>query len=712
MQGVTYESGDGRIRFGNRHFVLEFAEDSGLLLQLRCPSSPSVPLLYRGREPGVCVDARVDGEWLVAGCGAELAGVKLEEGEGYADLVFDFELGPAHKFRVVETLAYQLRVTYRVWPGRPYLHRGAVLRKNRLFRYYDQGVSKLMGARYLLPGACVGAPSDCTFEMPMDRHRPRTPYAERARLGRTGVEGQHGFFCPLSSPDNSPGLLAVHNAEEGLTLLAWSWTAGVPSFPEAVGDGAVIDLGHEVGVADWVLERRSEDLGGQYVGLVRGSWADALAAFGASYAECGLAQVDDRAGWVEGAVVREVEPYTEGGFDAMRAKLPAWAEEGVTCLYMLPTYTRPWPGMWGVVDYYREPPELGGNAACLRMVQRAHELGMRVIGDLLITVQPDSAVLVAEHPDWFITDEHKRAVPSSAWGGWSLDWANEGYRAYIEAFAVHCAREMGLDGFRVDVPEHKEVNWGSGFSRRSCDNVLASVELMRRVRAAMRAVNPEAALLSESCGPLFHTVADMTYDQPVYVVGWVLEQLIEGRWGADDFKTWLADNIAALPAGAVRALLVRVHDSGFFTHVTDHPLGLLVEELMHLLSRAVMTYEGGGFCGLIGDDRRAAFRALAALRRAHPALATAEVVPGAVSAPDPVFTWARRAESGAYVIAANLSASAWDGRLDVDEAFVGGEGRLRLVFSREGGAGAGGSAAWEGGRLSLPGYGLAVLSSG
>lgn len=83
-----------------------------------------------------------------------------------------------------------------------------------------------------------------------------------------------------------------------------------------------------------------------------------------------------------------------GDLDGIVERLPYLKALGITALYLNPIFTAPSNHKYDTEDYYQVDPYLGGNAALIRLREKTHELGIRLILDGVFNHTGDT------HP-WF-----------------------------------------------------------------------------------------------------------------------------------------------------------------------------------------------------------------------------------------------------------------------------------------------------------------------
>lgn len=212
---------------------------------------------------------------------------------------------------------------------------------------------------------------------------------------------------------------------------------------------------------------------------------------------------------------------------------------------------------YAIADYRGVNPEYGTRDDLARLIARAHDLGLRVMIDVVFNHTAPDSLLARDHPDWFLQD--KRGVPIPTVPAWSdivdLRQPNPELNAYLIETLRGWAR-FGVDGFRCDVAAAlPEAFW------------LAA-------RAAVAAINPDTLWLAESVHASFVTsrrdrglpalsdgelyrAFDLTYDYDI----WPLWQaVVRGDAPVARYLELLRFQDAIYPANAVKMRCVENHD--------------------------------------------------------------------------------------------------------------------------------------------------------
>lgn len=330
---------------------------------------------------------------------------------------------------------------------------------------------------------------------------------------------------------------------------SWFLRPGTSPLPVAPGtlEGAPAASSTHIGEGQDTLALPLPETDGEYlVSLtVSDDWARDDTATAMFVVEQGKARrvdpVREEAAWTEGAtlygvVVRNVG---DGKFQNVIDRLDDLADLGVAALWLAPI-TDTIPGCFGyeVTDYFDVRPDYGTLADFKRLVDEAHARNIRV----LLDVVPNHTSI--EHP--YYRNAARDGTASPYYGFYDrdergtcrhyFDWAhlpnlnfdNPEVRRFMTEALMFWVREMGVDGFRVDVA------WG--IRQRRPDYWL-------ELSAEFNRVKPDGLLIAEASArdPFFvNNGFDAAYD-----------------W-TDDLGVWAWADVfagdAPIPEGMRRAL--------------------------------------------------------------------------------------------------------------------------------------------------------------
>jgi alpha-glucosidase len=185
--------------------------------------------------------------------------------------------------------------------------------------------------------------------------------------------------------------------------------------------------------------------------------------------------------WWEAAVVYEIYPRSfqdsdgdgVGDLRGITSRLDYLAWLGVDAIWLAPIYASPMADLgYDVSDYRRIAPDLGTDEDFEALVADAHERGIRVLGDLVLSHTSIEHPWFRDHPDRYVwadggpPNNWVASFGGPAWsldersGRWflhsffveqpDLDWRNPEVRSAMhDVFRFWLDR--GVDGFRIDV---------------------------------------------------------------------------------------------------------------------------------------------------------------------------------------------------------------------------------------------------------------------
>jgi maltooligosyltrehalose trehalohydrolase len=184
----------------------------------------------------------------------------------------------------------------------------------------------------------------------------------------------------------------------------------------------------------------------------------------------------------------------EGTFAGVVPRLRGLRELGVTAIELMPVATFPGERGWGYDGLYTFAPlqAYGGPAGLAQLVDAAHREGLGVILDVVYNhIGPGNEALRAFGP--YFTER----LGQTPWGD-AIDYAQEGVREWALQNAELWVRDYRIDGLRLDAVHAVHDD--------SAVHVLA--ELADRVRA----VDPEALVISEMGAPDFRPLTEWGHD--------------------------------------------------------------------------------------------------------------------------------------------------------------------------------------------------------
>ncbi|WP_200816606.1 alpha-amylase family glycosyl hydrolase [Halobacillus sp. Marseille-P3879] len=173
---------------------------------------------------------------------------------------------------------------------------------------------------------------------------------------------------------------------------------------------------------------------------------------------------DEVSEWAKDDVIYEVNvrQYTEEGtFEAFEKHLPRLQELGVDILWFMPVYPISEENRKGTLgsyysiqDYTAINPEFGTMEDFEQLVQRAHDMGFKVMLDFVPNHTGWDHDWISEHPEWYIQNEDDEIVqpPGTDWTDVAqLDYENEEMRKAMIEEMKFWVEKADIDGYRMDV---------------------------------------------------------------------------------------------------------------------------------------------------------------------------------------------------------------------------------------------------------------------
>jgi hypothetical protein len=504
---------------------------------------------------------------------------------------------------------------------------------------------------YLIPG-----------EFPIVRHRFGRLKAGRV-LQETGwTRGEYGIAL-VHSPQRKLSVVA------GYVFRMDQARAGV----EEAQNGVVLRHGFETLLK---LQKGGEvTVGTQVIEIISGDeerLCDALARFSDTLDNGPPADLPER---LKGGSLYELHPWGRleswgagdrgNRFSRLTALLPDLHGLGVTMLWLLPvSYPPPW--VYTLPAFNHVALENGTPQELKEFVRQAHRLGMKVAIDLVVYgVHPDSEEVRRLPEDVWCVDEQGNRI--KVWGGTVLaaDVSHPVWQERIREVVTRWAKEYGFDGTRLDV-----MGWGQAANWRNPLRANASVaygglQLNKVVRDAFRAVTRDGFTLPEAGKPLAFRHADMLFDYPWYMVMRDLTLQPDLALWIRQAQEWLEWERRCYPRRALNGLVrfLENHDTVPATQYFGVGISQALMAICCLMQGVPLIYQEQetGFSRDLSEWLH--------WRRREKCFAQGDAEYLSVRCSHPhVFTFLRRAEDGAAIVAVNLTGEKLRCRLSWERA--------------------------------------------
>ena len=159
-----------------------------------------------------------------------------------------------------------------------------------------------------------------------------------------------------------------------------------------------------------------------------------------------------------------------GDLPGVRSRLPYLARLGVDIVWLTPFYPSPQADHgYDVADYLGVDPQLGSVADVAGLVAEAHDLGLRVIIDLVPNHTSD------QH-EWFVDSRRSREAAHRDWYVWRDPGPDGGPpNNWLSAFGGPAWTLDELTGqyyMHLFLPEQPDLNWANDAVRDAFDDIL------------------------------------------------------------------------------------------------------------------------------------------------------------------------------------------------------------------------------------------------
>ena len=204
-------------------------------------------------------------------------------------------------------------------------------------------------------------------------------------------------------------------------------------------------------------------------------------------------------GWAENTLIYElyVRAHSKkGDFITVIDDLPRLKKLGVGCIWFMPVFpigdvkrkgTMGSP--YAIKDFMEVNPEYGTKADFQRLIDAAHDHGIRVIIDIACNHSAWDNWLLKEHPEYYTKNENGNIV-HPAGTDWTdvadFNYDNADLREYMWKALEYWVRDLDIDGYRCDVAELVPDDfWAEAYKRLS-------------------AIKPDILMLAEGAHPRLH----------------------------------------------------------------------------------------------------------------------------------------------------------------------------------------------------------------
>ena len=660
---MRFEQVGDRLVLANDQVSLEFSQ--GHWIEMNAEGVPGN--LLSSKDNGESVDFMIDDVWMVEEHGAHYSKHKLvvDEEKDSMTLELSYNVGSRPAFSYIPTRwqsrspasgklgrgwEFQFVSRYKLFAGQSRVERSARVTRNRSGNIITPSFRRCGGFTFSVPGVAVGPPEECTFEIPCPLYTYRY-----FKPGSKYSEISDRFMSLFTAPDRLPGIVAFENKNVPAAFATWMDTKGELSYYSYLsGDGERISVifydtrslrlddndFHESDVQTIVVKPTFRDTQNEYRKMLS-EWAPTST---------------KTPPWARELIVLEVMPrYYEGGFKGLTKRLPFYREIGFNLIYTLPHFI----GGYTNVDPRKMDPKHGTPEDLKEMVRVAHELGMRVIFDMVVHGFHEDSQIAKDHPEFFFRDEHGHLAKHHTWPTFDTDPANPAFRKFMADLVKNDIRTYGIDGYRVDANSFKGPNWAANlpYPAWKSQNIIT---LYNDMHEAMLEEKKDIVMYSEMYGQVYHAVSNLVQDANWGVVTQVLQKMEAGEISAADYKAGIARQLDTLLPDINRIRFCRNHDTSWYwgSFYGYHRRTLNVDTI-HSVVGVPLVFAGDPYNGPNPDDDPATwdfYRNIFALRKEFPELGKGEILLHEVTCDHPnVFSVMRRVDEGLVLALVSLS---------------------------------------------------------
>jgi glycosidase len=288
--------------------------------------------------------------------------------------------------------------------------------------------------------------------------------------------------------------------------------------------------------------------------------------------------------WLRAGVIYEIFPRNfspAGDFNGITAQLDRLNDLGVTVLWLMPVFPigeKLHKGGIGspyaIRDYYAINPDYGTANDLKRLVNEAHQRGMKVILDIALNHTAWDNVLISSHPEFYKQDAAGKIIPPvPEWADVAgLNYQNPKLREYMIAMMKYWVQEFGVDGFRCDAAAYMPTDF------------------WEQARVELEKTRPDIGLLAEADKPeLLVKAFDIDYSWPLRST--LDDVLVKGAPASNLRATW-EENLRWFPKGALHMRISDDHDEARAVAKYGIRGALAAQALMFTLDGVPLLYNG------------------------------------------------------------------------------------------------------------------------
>jgi cyclomaltodextrinase len=287
--------------------------------------------------------------------------------------------------------------------------------------------------------------------------------------------------------------------------------------------------------------------------------------------------------WLRSGTIYEIFPRDfspAGNLNGVTARLDELHDLGVNILWIMPIHPigakfrkGEFGSPYSVSDYYAVNPDYGTLDDFKRLVNGAHQRGMKVIMDIVANHTAWDSVMMA-HPDFYKQDGNGKIIPPvPEWTDVAgLNYDNPKLREYMIAMLKHWIKTCDVDGFRCDV----------AFG--------VPTDFWDQARVQLQEIKPDIMMLAEASKPeLLNKAFDIDYSWPLLTT--LNNVLIHDAAASELQRSW-QESRREFPKGSLHLRISDDHDEARAISRYGIRGALAASVLMFTLDGVPLLYNG------------------------------------------------------------------------------------------------------------------------
>lgn len=281
------------------------------------------------------------------------------------------------------------------------------------------------------------------------------------------------------------------------------------------------------------------------------------------------------------------------------------ADLGIECIYLNPIFQGDFNHKYATTDYFKIDPMFGTKTDLIELVEKAHQLGIRVVLDGVfnhvgIHFAPFRDLMKkgekSAYRDWFYLKKSPVCIDATCYecvGDYPymprLNGANTQVRSYVQKVLLYWLDHAGIDGWRFDVADeldrHAVTIW----------------------REAVKKAYPDALMLCETWGDASNLLGPDGFDSAMNYVfrDAMIDFFARGKISAEQFQDRLNSMLMRYPEEINLSMynLLGSHDTArFLTEAKDEVWRLRLAMAFQMMFPGAPAIYYGDELGMTGEN--------------------------------------------------------------------------------------------------------------